>query len=107
MQTLIDDSEVGAGLAAGMNEIAKDASLQQGVLYKLSQASGSEAGRHALTPKFLQDARDVDALTARIDAAVLDAVGVAQCEVLQFERLVDGRIEGNGDDQGSSGRINP
>ena len=42
MQTLIDDSEVGAGLAAGVNEIAKDASLQQRVLYELSQATGSE-----------------------------------------------------------------
>ncbi len=107
MQSLIDDREVGAGLATGVNEVAKDTSLQQGVLNKLSQATGSEAGRQALTPKLLEDARDVDPLTAGIDAAVLHAVGVTQREVMQTKRMVDGRIEGNGDNHGSSGRINP
>jgi hypothetical protein len=90
-----------------MDEIAEDARFQQRVLHEAAERARREPGGHALAAQLTQHARNVDPFAARVDPALAHAIRIAGGESLQHERLVDGRVQRDGNDHESSGMITP
>jgi hypothetical protein len=72
-----------------------------------AEAAGREAHGNAFAAKFFDDARDVDALAAGVEAAGLHAQGVTRDKPRQDQGLVDRRVEAESYYHASSGRIIP
>ncbi len=94
----VEHRGVGARLLADPDEVAEDRLVAE----RLDDpgpggAAGQAGGDHRLAEP-LDRPRDVDALTARHRRLVDRAVPAAGREVGDFERLVEGRVERDGDD---------
>src|SRR5205085_8575897 len=94
----IDHRGRGARLLADAHEVVEDSLLGQ-VLddARPGRPAGHTRGDHRLA-ECLQRARDVDALSARHRRLLNSAMAPAQPEAWDRERLVDRRVERDGDD---------
>src|SRR5581483_12084315 len=96
----IDDGERGARLVRDADEVAEDSLERELLDDPVSRAPAGEPRRDDGSLEPLERARDVDALPARAREAVARAVPVAELEVGNRQRAVDGGVEGDGDDHG-------
>ena len=94
----VEDRDVGARLAGHEDELTADAGIEQRVLDHPSEVAGREAAGERLVTELLEHARDVDALAADVPADRGDAVRVAFDQPIDLDRLVNRRVEGDGDD---------
>jgi hypothetical protein len=104
---LVEDGDVCASLTAGVHEVGGDALRLKGLLDVAAETTRSKAHSEALAAELAGDTGDVDALAAGVKPAGLDADGIPGDEPGEDQRLVDSRVEGDGDYHAVSGRIIP
>ena len=99
----VDHRGVGARLLADAHEVREHGELGELLDDARAGRAAREAGRDHGLPERLEHARDVDALAARHLGLLDRAVAAAEAEVRDRERLVDRRVERDGDDHAASG----
>ncbi len=100
----VDDHRRGPRLAGDVREVVEDVLALQTLRYLLPGEAADEPGDDDGIAEALERSRDVDALAARERQALTGAVAMPGLEVGHRERLVDGGVRCDRDDQGSPSR---
>src|SRR6266542_2399896 len=105
MTRFIQNGDVSADFAFGVEEVAGDALRVERLLDVAPEATGGEAHCQAFAAQLVDYARDVDPLAAGIGADRLHANRIARDELGQDESVVDGWVKRNGNYHSGSGKI--
>src|SRR5438132_9507478 len=105
MTRFIEDGDVCAHFAFGVEEVAGNALRVERLFDVAPEAAGGEAHRQAFTAELVDHARDIDPLSAGIGTDGLHTNRVAGDEFGQHESVGDGRVTRNGNYHTGPGKI--
>ena len=83
------------------HEVARDARALKGLENVVTSEAGDDAEADGVNVELVQDAGDIDAVTATTNLFARGTVGEAHVERRGVHHVVDGRVEGNGVNQGA------